>query len=426
MQPSFANTAPAVSYVDERHTEYLGSKMTLFRRALLARDIEVLSPVFKTATTPPTWVAKSESDLKVFRGIMSTEKGVATHKLTRDKESTKDLLSRFGVSVPKGIRVNPSTLDNDFDRLSRENLLPGVVKPNSGSHGSGVSLNIKDKNDLKNALVGLPRNSLFEQQIQGQDYRVVTIGSQPVAATLREPAYVVGDGLSNILQLVEEKNKLRRLNPSSARYPILVDETSTAVLRRQGHDPLTVPAEGQRIKLRDVANLGAGGDSVDVTTSIHPEFRIVCTRVAEALGLPEILGIDIIAEDISHSPQGQQWAVIEVNANPDINLQHWPTKGTARDVAGLLAAHHFPDSTLAPKRHAHIKAHGRVMKRDLTNWLDRCSAELALESHAKKSNAYIEIDTIGTNASIQALLFKLMRTRSVFSMTNASLHYQCD
>ena len=43
--------------------------------------------------------------------------------------------------------------------------------------------------------------------IPGADYRLLVIGGRLVAAALREPAHVVGDGRSTITELVAEVNR---------------------------------------------------------------------------------------------------------------------------------------------------------------------------------------------------------------------------
>jgi hypothetical protein len=81
-----------------------------------------------------------------------------------------------------------------------------------------------------------------------------------------------------------------------------------------------------------------------VTERVHPEFAEIAVRACRTLPGAIHCGVDLLAEDIETSAAGQRWAICEVNTCPDIALHHFPTHGTARDVAGDLIEHLFPDA----------------------------------------------------------------------------------
>jgi D-alanine-D-alanine ligase-like ATP-grasp enzyme len=88
----------------------------------------------------------------------------------------------------------------------------------------------------------------------------------------------------------------------------------------------SVLAQGQRVYLLDNANLSSGGDAVDVTETIHSEFKKIATRLTRDMGL-RICGVDLMVDgDITEKPS-TYW-VLEVNAAP--GLDHYVKTGKAQ------------------------------------------------------------------------------------------------
>lgn len=85
-----------------------------------------------------------------------------------------------------------------------------MVKPVNGNHGRGITANVKDWDTAVTAFAqakDVSRTVIIEKYITGEDYRLLVINYKLVAAALRKPAHVVGDGKSTIQQLIDEVNK---------------------------------------------------------------------------------------------------------------------------------------------------------------------------------------------------------------------------
>jgi len=73
--------------------------------------------------------------------------------------------------------------------------------------------------------------------------------------------------------------------------------------------------------------LSTGGDSVDVTTTVHPEFKKLAVKLTKDMGL-RLCGVDLmISGDISEKPD--KFWVLEINSAP--GLDHYVKIGTARE-----------------------------------------------------------------------------------------------
>ncbi|MCX6780231.1 MAG: cyanophycin synthetase, partial [Candidatus Magasanikbacteria bacterium] len=98
-------------------------------------------------------------------------------------------------------------------------------------------------------------------------------------------------------------------------------------LKRQGFDFSSKPAKGQQIFLLDNANLSTGGDSIDVTTKIHSEFKSISIKLTKDMGL-RLCGVDLMIDgDISEKPR-KYW-ILETNAAP--GLDHYARSGKAQE-----------------------------------------------------------------------------------------------
>ncbi|MFN7343214.1 MAG: cyanophycin synthetase, partial [bacterium] len=86
---------------------------------------------------------------------------------------------------------------------------PVVIKPRDGQQGKGVAANVQSREGVLAAYAAaheISPNIMVERYLPGQDYRLLVIGGQLVAAARREPPHVIGDGLHTIQELVDEIN----------------------------------------------------------------------------------------------------------------------------------------------------------------------------------------------------------------------------
>jgi cyanophycin synthetase len=284
--------------------------------------------------------------IRRIQATTSTLTGDIAVDIAQDKNLTKAMLERALLPVPKGV-----TVDNVEAAIEALHEIGGrvAIKPLDGNHGRGVSLNIRTDVEAAAAFeIARERSSdvIVEECVDGRDYRVVVVGGRMVAAAERVPAHVTGDGKLTIRELIdlENRNPLRGEGHRMPLTRIEIDDAAACYLRRAGIELDSVPEAGRRIQLRETANLSTGGKAVDVTDLVHPDFRSICERAALVVGL-DIAGIDLIASDISRSPELQRAAIIEVNAGPGIRMHHFPSEGQPRDVAATIVENMFPEGS---------------------------------------------------------------------------------
>ena len=209
-------------------------------------------------------------------------------------------------------------------RYARELGFPVIVKPNSGSQGVGVTL-VYNKRQFYRAMGFIfkrDRVALVQRLVQGRDYRVVVLDDRVISAYERIPLNVIGDGHSTIRRLLNEKQ--RRFIASSRDTAIKPKDPRMAEkLERQGLSFRSIPKKGERVYLLDNANLSAGGDSVDVTNQIHPDFQTIAMNLTRDMGL-RLCGVDLMIDgNISQEPA--TYHILEINAAP--GLDHYAKTG---------------------------------------------------------------------------------------------------
>lgn len=263
--------------------------------------------------------------------------------LTTDKHLTKEYLSSFGLPTPKGQVFTELLMAREY---LMETSLPLVVKPVSGSYGRGITVDVRGEEALVEAWNYAKEHHhqiLLEEHVEGVDIRVLVIGGEAKAALLRVPAHVVGDGESAVEELIHKKNEERMKNARLCKAPIIMNDYMKKYLSRQHHSLLSIPAKGELVFLHLKANIGAGADSVGITESIHPDLLRLAEEAAEALGIVDFLGVDLLVEEI-HKPRNEQrCAIIEVNTKANIMNVQFPLYGAPIHGAKALIHYLFPE-----------------------------------------------------------------------------------
>ena len=288
----------------------------------------------------------TEGSLVVFgwgsrqRRIQAAEIDVTSaisEAIAQDKELTKKLLHAAGVPVPLGRSVSNV---EDAWAAAQEVGLPVVVKPQDGNQGKGVTVNITTREQLEAAYQAATEfrdDIMVERFLPGNDFRLLVIGNKLIAAARRDPPQVVGDGKSTVRALVEQVNKdpRRGSGHSTSLTKIKFDDIALATLAKQGYNAESVPPKGQRVVLRNNANLSTGGAATDVTDDVHPEVAARAVEAAQMVGL-DICGVDLVCDSVLKPIEDQNGGIVEVNAAPGLRMHLSPSFGKGRAVGEAI------------------------------------------------------------------------------------------
>ena len=290
---------------------------------------EALRRGIRVEVTDPAW-----GELRLTRGGRSVLTRESLSELTSavamsrcdDKRVTRRVVERAGVRVPRGAVVGA-----DDPGAARELLATCgevVVKPARGEQGKGITMGVRDDAALAAAVALAARHCpdvLVEELVAGDDLRVVVIDHRVVAAALRRPAEVVGDGRQDVTALVRETSR-RRERATGGESSIPLDEVTAEVVADAGHAMDDVLPRGHRLRVRRTANLHTGGTIVDVTDRLHPDIAAAAVRASRAIGIP-VTGLDFMVPDVA----GPEHVFIEANERPGL-ANHEPQPTVSRFV----------------------------------------------------------------------------------------------
>ncbi|MFC4148295.1 N-acetylglutaminylglutamine synthetase [Micromonospora mangrovi] len=300
---------------------------------------EAMRRGIRVEVTDPRW-----GELRLTNGGRTVHTRESLSELTSavamsrcdDKRVTRRILTEAGLSVPRGRTATGEPDDLAF----LEDVGPVVVKPARGEQGNGITVGVRTAEALT-AAVELARrfcpDVLIEELRAGEDLRVVVIDHEVVAAAVRRPAQITGDGVHDITELIERQSR-RRAAATGGESRIPIDDMTREVVAEAGHRMHDILAEGQVLAVRRTANLHTGGTIHDVTAELHPVIAEACVAASRALDVP-VTGLDLLVP----AADRPEHVFIEANERPGL-ANHEP-QPTAERFVDLL----FP-GTRAPQR----------------------------------------------------------------------------
>lgn len=257
----------------------------------------------------------------------SVGKEIADNKLL-----AKQLLIYHDIPTAPYVYIDGRKAAHKIEKLEP----PFVLKPNRGMFGDDVHTNLETQKEIMNIVNPSPTdNWLVEEHLEGTEYRIFCVDYKFIAAALRIPAFVIGDGVSTIESLINSKNQQPfRGDPLTHMYAtIKVDQDTQACLERQSIGLETVVEEGKKVVLKSVCNMSQGGESLDVTETVCDKNIILFEKISRITNL-NIIGIDIMATNLSDPIETQENAgVIEVNASPAICIHQDKSKTDSINVS---------------------------------------------------------------------------------------------
>lgn len=236
-----------------------------------------------------------------------------------DKRVTRRVLANGGVGTPEQITVGcANELEAFVQRHARV-----VVKPARGEQGRGISVDVRGMDAVQAAVEAARKHCddvIVEEMVAGDDLRIVVIDHQVVAAATREPARIVGDGVTDIRTLIERHSR-RREAATHGESRIPMDAETERCVRQAGHAMDDVLPEGTVLAVRKTANLHTGGTIHDVTAQLHPHLKEVAEKASRLLDIP-VVGFDFMVPRVD----GDTYWVIEANERPGLaNHEPQPT-----------------------------------------------------------------------------------------------------
>lgn len=253
--------------------------------------------------------------------------------LCQDKRLTQKALKAAGLEVP--VQQMAGNGDDNLAFLDEHERV--VVKPVDGEQGQGVAVDLRTIDDVQAAVERARQfdsRVLLESFHEGLDLRIVVIGFEVVAAAIRRPAEIMGDGRHTIGQLIEAQSR-RRAAATGGESKIPMDDETRRTVEDAGFTFDSVLPADQRLAVRRTANLHTGGCLEDVTAILHPVLKDAAVRAARAVDIP-VVGLDLMV------PAADQPEYVFIEANERCGLANHEPQPTAERFVDLLFPHSLP------------------------------------------------------------------------------------
>jgi len=278
---------------------------------------------------------------QITGSIASSKDAGIAQKIQRDKWSTNTIIERLGLPMPKWQILHN---ESDIEKIWKEYEKPVVIKPTGLTGGKGVSVGIDTIEQAKKAFLRAKKETdnkirspwqtkiMIQEQVAGEDYRLLVINGKLEIATKRIPAFIVGDGKKNIKELIEETNLDPRrdiTNPAHILKPIIIDEPLLDLLEKNHLTLDSIPEKDMKVFVRNIASMSQGGITEDFTDNVSKEIKILVESIAQSIHA-FALGVDVMCKDLSKPLTKENGAILEINTMPEAYLNLFPVLGKER------------------------------------------------------------------------------------------------
>jgi cyanophycin synthetase len=263
-----------------------------------------------------------------FRKFQIASDFISGKMLTDYKDVTYVALKENDLPTPKSACFYKKSLHekNVETELAPLNY-PVVIKDANGSNSKGVFVNVKNLAEAKEIIfreIHTFSCLIAQEMVFGKEFRVLILGGMAIGVLEMIPPRVFGDGINTVKKLILMKQ-------SEFSQKTTFDETLNKILKKQGLTLDDIPKKDQSVFIKNNSCLAEGGETSNVTESIHPGIEQLCVKAAKAVG-KSLAGIDLICDDISKDPTKQSISILEINGKPDLYIHYDPTHGKTQNV----------------------------------------------------------------------------------------------
>lgn len=258
-----------------------------------------------------------------------------TQMIAADKPLTYRLLTDHGLPTPRHAVFSLGAMEPAIRFLGAATT-NCVVKPARDTGGGrGVTTGIRTVSHLARAAASAAVYTdelLIEEQLEGDNYRLLYLDGKLLDAFSRKPPTVVADGRSSVAQLIRHANEARlRSGAGLSQVLLTVDLDMKRTLQKQGLSFRSVPNEGTVITLKTVVNENCGADNTTATPLLCDAIIDAGAIAARALQV-RLAGVDLITTDPTRPLTETGGALLEVNTPPNY-YYHYHKRDGAFPVA---------------------------------------------------------------------------------------------
>ena len=283
-------------------------------------------------------ISRGDARTRVYRNLTPLDDPI-TLAVAGNKPLTYRLLSADGLPTPPHTEFTLRSLGRAVE-FFESGRVTCVVKParDTGA-GHGVTTGITDRRSLARAATlaaSYGESLLIEQQVRGENFRLLYLDGTLLDAVVRRSPTVIGDGQSTVRTLVRQANESRLARGAAgAQFLLTFDLDMNRTLAAQKLSLRSVPEAGRRVTLKTVVNENGGSDNLTATHVLCDSVVADGARAAAAIG-SRLAGVDIISPDPT-VPLAEAGGVIsEVNTTPGLYYHYHKADGPTPVAVPIL------------------------------------------------------------------------------------------
>lgn len=270
--------------------------------------------------------------------------------ISKNKNMTTHMLSKVTDMVPeqKIFELNNEIASQEIvDYVIGKNYQV-VIKASNLAHGDGVFLLPKSEEEVL-SIIDILKNKYDQKLIIIEDYfksnkefRILLCKGNIINGFQRHAAFIKGDGVLTVRQLIEQKNKMREQYKFDL---IVIDDSLVSLLESQSKNLDSIPNNEEIVRLKIACNLSQGGETSRLNIKdFHPDYIELFKKVFEITQLT-YTGLDLMVYgDISEKPTKLTAMINEINNAPSIDVAYFadlvegkdPYKGAKEVLLALL------------------------------------------------------------------------------------------
>ncbi len=264
----------------------------------------------------------------IERKMSITRQSFISGQMTRCKDITHKLLQASNLPTPETeCFYKKSFVKEVAEKQLRKLKYPIILKDAKGSNSCGIFPfigNLQDAMVVLEAELGHYRSMIAQEMVFGKEYRLLVLDEKVIGALEMIPPYALGDGVSTIKKIIEEKQ-------CNTEKRTAFDEKLEQILKQQNVTLESIMPKNEIAYIKKSSCLAEGGETSDVTDLVNKDIEKICVEASKVVG-KHLVGIDVMCEDISKNPTEQSFNIIEINGKPDLYIHYKPTHGQTRNV----------------------------------------------------------------------------------------------
>ena len=247
------------------------------------------------------------------------------------KVSISNKLKKYNYPVAENQMFNKIENIDYVNNIINNHIIkyPLVVKPVDGNNAYNVFTNIQNKEQLKSVLIEHFLNKklkhcnkcniMLEQHLYGKQYRILIYKNNILDIIELIPAYIIGDGVNNIKDLIAiENSKIKKnflvLDKHFLKHRNL---NTNSILKKNDKLIINLPK----------GRLGCKGKRINIK-HIHKDNIVMFENLYKIVGF-DFIGVDFIMNDLKLSYKNSintNGGINELNSSPSIE-PHYSFKG---------------------------------------------------------------------------------------------------